>query len=321
MDDDLKNIIPKKENTYDFNNNLESEEKKEKKGFPKYLLIIILIVVIGGFIFGSVIVYNKYIKDQFSPVTDQTQDFDENKIIENIDENITTQPEDCSTEEECFYISLSDCSEDQHLINVSTTSMFLNIVKMEQLIKIKGYDLNNNCVLEINTLDAEIHSDLDSIIEFIEDEDNFENVYFQYQMYLIFTTMGDENSDVLENMPELDKITEEEKESLLEEIKSFAIEFNDSLNIGGELTQEEQEEIDNYNLTLENAMKDIVETCYFENTENLISFVDMKKKGSLIPTSSDSTTSMKDGQAISITTNEYNQGTCVSESLQEITMN
>lgn len=315
MDQDLKDIIPKKEIYFQNNNYSEDQKTPEKKKIPSYILIIIFIIVIGGFIFGSIVVYNKYIKDQFSPKDIENGNFDENKTIENIDENIIPQTTDVTDKKEDFYLSLSECLEDQFQINTTTTSMFTNIMEIEHNVKIKGYDENNFCVLEISNLDTNLSYELEDVYAFIEDENNLNNVLFQYFFYKIFTGIGGE--DELEDVQDLDDLTEEKKQEIIQEAKELALMFNSAINLDGNLSQEEIEELENEmqeeeELLIESLLS-IKEECYFQTTEDAISFIDKKIQGSLFPTSMSSSTETIDGEYFSYTENVYQEGVCIQK--------
>jgi hypothetical protein len=295
---DDKNILTPK-------TNMLTDDKKN------IFLVVILLILIVGFIIGTIFVYNKFIKN--------TDDLNE---LKDFSDTNTTSTE-CSTEEECFFQSLKECSEDEYVMTQKTTSMFMNVLEMEQRIEIKGYNDENKCVVEIINTDASISNDFEEIIKFIEDENNFYTVFMQYQFYNMFAGgMFEEEGefDDIETTEDLENLSFERKQKVIQESKNLAIEFNSSLDADVNLTEEEELELEEYNQFLIDAMIGIVEICPFDDVEKAESFMIKKINGNLIHEGVKSKTNVEDGNQVTINEYEYKEVICKSITSNEYTI-
>jgi len=178
MNDDLKNIIPRREET-----TLEQIKDPSPVNYTAIFVTIIFLIAVGFAIYGLTVVYKNYVVN-----------------------NSTTSQEDL------FLKNSKNCVEDSYLTTQESTTFFMMYLNQDLNYRIKGLNEDEKCVIEIEVIDANMTYNQEDIINYINKEENKDAVYYQY---LMLTSLGDDTVDesIFERVA-----TDEEKNAAIEEL-------------------------------------------------------------------------------------------------------
>ncbi len=186
MNNDLKYIIPKKDN----NNSNYIKPKPYNRNKKAIILTIMLVFFVIICVIGFVYTYNNIIKENSNNI--------------------------CKTKKECFLKAALNCENSNYSETIENTNLFLSLTSTDYNYTIKGFNDENKCLLEIKTIDVNISYDPDQIIEFINNKNNINKVYSQYMLLKAFQSM-DVNSSDLNNL----ELTKANKPIIINEINNL----------------------------------------------------------------------------------------------------
>ncbi len=252
--------------------NKETDENKENIKLMIGLLIIFVLILLAGL----------YVYITYKPI-----------ILENLDNKLSE--EECSDEEDFYFFSaLENCTPIEYIKTTENLGFLTLYTKLENNYFIKGYNQENKCEIEITTIDAKVSYDLQEILTFIENPKNKENIYYQYLLISNFDENFEENID-----PTEDKINE-----AVLYIKEQIINYYSTLSVE-ELNQLKETENE-----IQEAYKNNVETCFFEDTDKLKKLLKDKFKGIIQEVHITTKFNLETGK--SETTATYDGGKCIS---------
>jgi len=273
MNDELINIIPKKE---------EKIEDEKSTNWKAIFLTVIFLVVVAAAIYGFIFVYNNY---------------------------VNTDSVDLEKE---FLLAAENCQEAEYVKETETLNiLFLTAyIKLENKYNIKGKNEDNKCLIDIEILNAEMKTDLESIINYIYNDKHKKKVY---KDYLILQTLKGELDDVFNDdmteeeaelkLEELLENTDQEIEHARETLKSHLTEHYESLD------EQELEEYKSSEEIYPSQIIGTVQNCTFENENKVVDFLKTHFTSDFDNFNIDTKTI--DGKTFSVT--EYDGGECISE--------
>lgn len=236
-----------------------------------------------GSVFGFTYVYNNFVKDA---------------------------KDACRTEEECFLQAVEKCEKSEYTTETEGLMVLFIMahIKTNNKYTVKGFDDQNNCLVDIETINGEMNINKDKIISFIEDKKNNKEVYKNYLVYLSLIGELEELNSIEDEaemqtafnalMINMDKNMQVARDALKKVITDyFKNQDADTLESFKEAERAYPEQV-----------KGTLQKCNFSDTSKLKVF--LENSFTEIPLQINTQITYKDGKATSVS--RYDGGECTS---------